>query len=254
MKLGRVYQPDLAINAAVAPFVAAARHTQQVDPAAWRDWTAAARRDYEAWIAPTDSPGPLQMARIFHELRAQVPADTIVTSDAGNFSGWASRFFPFYSYRTLLGPTNGAMGYGMPAAVAAKVARPDATVICYVGDGGVLMTGNELATAVRHNLAVIMIIANNGMYGTIRMHQEREYPGRISATSLANPDFVAWAQAFGAHGERVESTEQFAPAFARAQSAGGPAVIELILSEELLSSNFTLSELRQRVAAATTES
>ena len=249
-ELGRVYQPDLAINAAVGPFVARARQSQQADTSAWNAWTAAARRDYEDWIVPKDSPVPLNLSQIFHDLRELTPADTILTTDAGNFAGWASRFFPFRRYRTLLGPTSGAMGYGMPAAVAAKVAQPDATVICYAGDGGILMTGNELATALRHNLAIIMIIANNSMYGTIRMHQERNYPGRLSATQLTNPDFVAWAQSFGAHGERVETTEQFAPAFERALAAGGPAVIELTVSEELLSSNQTLTEMRAQVAAS----
>ncbi len=249
-ELGRVYQPDLAINSAVVPFLARARASQQADASAWSEWTAAARQDYETWRVPGESPGPLDLGKIFHDLRGLTPADTIITTDAGNFSGWASRFFPFHRYRTLLGPTNGAMGYGMPAAVAAKAARPDATVICYAGDGGILMTGNELATALRHDLGIILIIANNSMYGTIRMHQEREYPGRMTATQLTNPDFAAWAQSFGAHGERVETTAQFAPAFQRALAAGGPAVIELIVSEELLSSNMTLTQLRERVAAA----
>jgi acetolactate synthase-1/2/3 large subunit len=249
-ELGRVYQPDLAINAAVGPFVASARRSQQADTAAWDAWTEAARSDYEDWIVPRESPGPLNLSQIFHDLREAAPADTILTSDAGNFAGWAGRYFPFRRYRTLLGATNGAMGYGMPAAVAAKAARPDATVICYAGDGGILMTGNELATAVRHDLAIVLIIANNSMYGTIRMHQERDYPGRTTATRLTNPDFVDWARSFGAHGERVETTEQFAPAFERALAAGRPAVIEVIVDEELLSSNMTLTELRERVAAA----
>ena len=249
-ELGRVYQADLAINAGVGPFVAAARQSQQADTAAWDGWTEAARRDYEAWIVPGVAPGLLDLGRIFHDLRDLAPADTILTSDAGNFAGWAGRYFPFHSYRTFLGPTNGAMGYGMPAAVAAKVARPAATVICYAGDGGILMTGNELATAVRHNLAIVLIIANNSMYGTIRMHQEREYPGRTPATQLTNPDFVDWAKSFGASAERVETTAQFAPAFERALAAGGPAVIELVVSAELLSSNMTLTQMRERVAAA----
>jgi acetolactate synthase-1/2/3 large subunit len=249
-ELGRVYQPDLAINAAVGPFVASARRSQQADTAAWDAWTEAARSDYEDWIVPRESPGPLNLSQIFHDLREAAPADTILTSDAGNFAGWAGRYFPFRRYRTLLGATNGAMGYGMPAAVAAKAARPDATVICYAGDGGILMTGNELATAVHHDLAIVLIIANNSMYGTIRMHQERDYPGRTTATRLTNPDFVDWARSFGAHGERVETTEQFAPAFERALAAGRPAVIEVIVDEELLSSNMTLTELRERVAAA----
>lgn len=252
-ELGRVYQPDLAINAAVGPFVAAARQSQQADTKAWDEWTEAARGDYEAWIVPSAAPGPIDLGKIFHDLRVSAPADTILTSDAGNFAGWAGRYFPFHSYRTLLGATNGAMGYGMPAAVAAKVARPDATVICYAGDGGILMTGNELATAMRHNLDIVLIIANNSMYGTIRMHQERDYPGRTTATHLTNPDFVDWAKSFGASGERVETTDQFAPAFERALAADGPAVIELIVSEELLSSNMTLTQLRERVAAANAE-
>ena len=252
-ELGRVYQPDLAIIAAVGPFVARARQSQQADTTTWDDWTVTARRDYQDWIVPREGPGPINLSQIFHDLREMAPADTILTTDAGNFSGWASRYFPFRRYRTLLGPTSGAMGYGMPAAVAAKVARPEATVICYAGDGGILMTGNELATALRHNLAIILIIANNSMYGTIRMHQERDYPGRTTATQLTNPDFVAWAQSFGANGERVETTEQFAPAFERALAADGPSVIELIVSEEILSSNMTLTELRERVAAANSD-
>ncbi|MCZ6590134.1 MAG: thiamine pyrophosphate-binding protein [Alphaproteobacteria bacterium] len=249
-ELGRVYLPDLAINAAVGPFTARARQSQRADTSAWDAWTRAARRDYEAWIVPGEAPGPLDLGKIFHDLRDLAPADTIFTTDAGNFAGWAGRYFPFHRYRTLLGATNGAMGYGMPAAVAAKVARPSATVICYAGDGGILMTGNELATAVHHNLAIVLIIANNSMYGTIRMHQERDYPGRTKATNLTNPDFVEWAKSFGASGERVETTEQFAPAFERALAADGPAVIELVVSEELLSSNMTLTQLRERVAAA----
>lgn len=249
VELGRVYQADLAINASVETFAAAARQSQQADTAAWNEWTATARQDYESWIVPREVPGPLNLGQIFHELRETVPADTILTTDAGNFSGWANRYFPFRRYRTLLGPTNGAMGYGMPAAIAAKVAHPEATVICYAGDGGILMTGNELATALRHNLNIILLIANNSMYGTIRMHQERDYPGRTPATQLTNPDFVAWAQSFGAHGERVETTAQFAPAFERAMAAGGPAVIELVVSGELISVNTTLAEMRERAAA-----
>jgi acetolactate synthase-1/2/3 large subunit len=141
------------------------------------------------------------------------------------------------------------MGYGLPAALAAKAARPDLPVVCYAGDGGILMTGNELATAVQHELPIILIIANNSMYGTIRMHEEREYPGRVIATELQNPDFVAWAEAFGARGERVTATAEFGPAVERALSAGRPAVIELIVDQELISSNITLTELQKRARA-----
>ena len=152
-------------------------------------------------------------------------------------------------YRTQLAPTSGSMGYGVPSAVAAKLVHPDRHVISFSGDGCFMMNGQEFATAAQYDLPIVFIVVNNSMYGTIRMHQERDYPGRTSSTHLTNPDFVAWALAFGAHGERVETTEQFTPAFERAAASGKPAVIELVIDEELLSANFTLTELRERVAA-----
>ncbi len=249
-ELGRVFQSDLPIAAGIGAFVAKARRHVQTDPDRWKAWREEARADFEAWTVPTNVPGPLNLAELFAQLRSILPDDAIVTSDAGNFAGWLSRFFRFRTFRTQLGAANGSMGYGMPAAIAAKTARPDSPVICYAGDGGILMTGNELATAVQFDLPIVLIIANNGMYGTIRMHEEREYPGREIATHLQNPDFVAWAEAFGAQGERVTMTEEFAPAMERALAAGRPAVIELIVDQELIASNFTLTELRERVRNA----
>jgi acetolactate synthase-1/2/3 large subunit len=250
-ELGRVFQADLPIASDLGAFLSQARRHIQVDPANWAGWLADGRADFDAWTVPGEYPGPLNLAEAFVQMRDILPDEAILTTDAGNFAGWTSRFFRFRRYRTLLGPTNGSMGYGMPAALAAKAARPDLPVVCYAGDGGILMTGNELATAVQHDLPIVLIIANNGMYGTIRMHEEREYPGRQIATELRNPDFVAWAQAFGAQGERVTATAEFAPALERALAAGRPAVIELMVDQELISSNITLSALRERVAAGT---
>ena len=246
-ELGRVYRPDLGINSDVESFIKVVSNREALEKIVWDEWTTDARKDFKSWVEPKSVPGDLNLGKIFNSLRDLVPDDTIFTSDAGNFAGWAGRYLPFHSYRTFLGATNGAMGYGLPAAVSAKVACPDATVICYVGDGGILMTGNELATAVHHALKVIVIIANNSMYGTIRMHQEREYPGRKFATDLSNPDFVGWAQSFGVEGERVEETRQFEPALKRALKNTGPTVIEILVSQELLSTNMTLTEIRESI-------
>lgn len=249
-ELGRVFRADLPVASDLGAFLAQARRHIQVDPANWAGWLADGRADFDAWTVPGEYPGPLNLAEAFVQMRDILPDDAILTTDAGNFAGWTSRFFRFRNYRTLLGPTNGSMGYGMPAALAAKAARPDLPVVCYAGDGGILMTGNELATAVQHGLPIVLIIANNGMFGTIRMHEEREYPGRQIATELRNPDFVKWAEAFGAQGERVTATAEFGPALERALAAGRPAVIELMVDQELISSNITLSALQERARKA----
>ena len=249
-ELGRVFQADLPMASGIGAFVSKARRHLQFDPSRWAAWLKDGRKNFDAWTVPVDVPGPLNPAELFVQLRDILPDEAIITTDAGNFAGWTSRFFKFRKYRTQLGPANGSMGYGMPAAIAAKTARPDVPVICYAGDGGILMTGNELATAVQYDLPIVLLIANNSMYGTIRMHEEREYPGREIATHLRNPDFVAWAEAFGAQGERVTKTEEFRPAMERALAAGRPAVIELVVDQELIASNFTLSQLRERVRAA----
>ena len=249
-ELGRVFQSDLPIASDIGAFLEQARRNIQVDPSNWASALEESRNEYEAWTQPGEYPGPLNLSEAFVQMRDILPDDAILATDAGNFAGWASRFFRFRKFRTLLGSTNGSMGYGMPAALAAKAARPDLPVICYAGDGGILMTGNELATAVQHDLPIVLIIANNSMFGTIRMHEEREYPGRQIATELRNPEFVKWAESFGAQGERVTTTEEFGPALERALSAGRPAVIELIVDQELISSNITLSALRERAAKA----
>jgi acetolactate synthase-1/2/3 large subunit len=179
-------------------------------------------------------------------LDQNLPEDAIVCGGAGNFSGWVHRYFRYKGFRTQLGSTAGSMGYGLPAAVAAKLAAPQRTVVAVTGDGDFLMNGQELATAAQYGAPIIALVVNNGMYGTIRMHQEREYPGRVSGTELKNPDFAAYARAFGGHGERVESTDQFAPAFERARSSGKPALIELRIDPEAITTGTTLSALRKQ--------
>ena len=209
----------------------------------WREWTRAARADYEEWQRPRAMPGELDLGACIVQLRERVP-DAIVTNGAGNFSVWAHRFWRFHVYPSQLAPTSGAMGYGVPAAVAAKAVAPERTVICVAGDGDFLMSGSELATAVQYELPILILVVNNGMYGTIRMHQERHYPGRVVGTDLRNPDFAAYAEAFGAHGGTVLRTEEFADALERALAAGRPALLELRIDPEAITPRATLSEIR----------
>ncbi len=178
-------------------------------------------------LAVPEYPGALNLSQVMHDFSALLEDDAIVTCDAGNFATWPPRFMNFSDGQRFIGPTNGAMGYGVPAAVGAKIAFPDRQVVCFVGDGGFLMTGQELATAFHHGVAPIVLVFNNQMYGTIRMYQERTYPGRVSGTALTNPDFAKFIEAFGGHGETVTATAEFAPAFRRAVESGRPAVIEL---------------------------
>jgi len=206
--------------------------------------TRAARADYETWTQPQPIPGRLQYAEVVKWLDGELPEDAIVSGGAGNFSGWVHRYFRYKGFRTQLGPTNGSMGYGLPGAVAAKLAAPQRTVVAVCGDGDFLMNGQEFATAAQYGAAVIALVVNNGMYGTIRMHQEREYPERVSGTELKNPDFAAYARAFGGHGEMVEETAQFAPAFERARASGKPAIIELRIDPEAITTSTTLSKIR----------
>jgi len=248
-ELGRVYRPDLAICAGPGAFAAAARALAAIESPPWEDWRAAARADYLAWIEPPPMPGALDLARIIRTLREMTDGAAIIATDAGNFAGWGHRFYRYTRFRSQLGPTCGAMGYGVPAAIAAKAAVPDRPVIALVGDGGMMMTGQEIATALRHDIAPIVLVVNNGMFGTIRMHQERTYPDRVIATDLVNPDFVAYARAFGAHGETVAETAEFAPAFARALDAGRIAVIELRIEPEAITTQTTLSAIREAARA-----
>jgi acetolactate synthase I/II/III large subunit len=251
-ELGRVYRPHLAVNASPTAFSAALEAVQP--PAAGRGSGRAreAHADYLAWSDPSavEHPGALQMGPVMAHLRATLPPDAIVCNGAGNFSSWVHRFWPFRAYGTQLAPTSGSMGYGVPAAVAAKRIHPDRTVVAFAGDGDFLMNGQEFATAVQYGLPIVVILLDNGMYGTIRMHQERHYPGRISATALRNPDFAAYARAFGGHGERVERTEEFAPALERARASGKPAILHCLLDPEAITPTTTLTAIREKALAS----
>jgi acetolactate synthase I/II/III large subunit len=242
--LGRVYQADVAINSGMPEFAAALRRLQPVTSSAWVDWTKAARKDYEAWLEPAPVPGSLDMAKLMVFLRKRLPADTILTNGAGNFAGWVHRYYPYPGFRTELAPVAGSMGYGVPSGIAAKLVHPERPVISFCGDGDFLMNGQELATAAQYGVKVIFVVVNNGMYGTIRMHQEREHPGRVSGTELKNPDFAALARAYGLHGETVERTADFEPAFERAWKAESASLIELRIDPEAITTRTTLSAIR----------
>jgi len=244
-ELGRVYRPALAINAGNAQFVQALERLA-FDQPAWRADTERLRQNYLEWTTPRPMPGELQYGEVIKWLSDRLPEDTVVAGGAGNFAGWLHRHFRYKGFRTQLGPTNGSMGYGYPAALAAKLAEPKRPVIAVCGDGDFLMNGQELATAVQYGAAFVALIVNNGLYGTIRMHQEREYPGRVYGTNLQNPDFVAYARAFGAHGESVTRTADFAPAFERAWGSGKPALIELRIDPDAITPATTLSAIRQK--------
>jgi len=244
-ELGRVYRAALPINAGMAQFVQALAPVT-LDGAKWAARTRKAREEFLAWTEVQPMPGRLQYGEIVRWLSEHLPEDAIVSGGAGNFAGWVHRYFRYKGFRTQLGSTNGSMGYGLPAAVAAKLAAPQRTVVAITGDGDFLMTGQELATAAQYGAPIIALVVNNGMYGTIRMHQEREYPGRVSGTGLQNPDFAAYARAFGGHGELVESTDQFAPAFERARASGKPALIELRIDPDAITTATTLSAIRRQ--------
>jgi acetolactate synthase-1/2/3 large subunit len=251
-ELGRVFRPTLAIQSGMAEFAAAALALAPIAAPRWRDWCAAARAEYEAGLTPTalrDAPA-LDLGRVMVWLRERLPDDAIVTSDAGNFSGWPNRFLQYRRPGRQLGPTSGAMGYGVPAAVAAKLTHPERLVVGFCGDGGFLMTGQELATAVSEGVGPIILLFNNAMYGTIRMHQERRFPGRIVGTALKNPDFAALAQAYGVFGAAVSRTEEFAPAFEAALASRCGAVIELRMDPEMITTRTTLSALRRQAEGA----
>ena len=230
MELGRVYQAQLPINAAAAPM--ARRLAALAAPAGveWNEWARKLRSDHVRHGTPLQRPDALQgveMCSVVAHLNKVLPDDAIVCNGAGNYTVWVHRFYKYRKLATELAPTNGAMGYGLPAAIAAKLAFPQRTVVCFAGDGCFMMYPQELATAVQFGAAVIVLVVNNNMLGTIRMHQEREYPGRMHATALQNPDFIALAHSFGAHAERVEHESQFPAAFERAIASGKPALIEL---------------------------
>ncbi|MFG1465086.1 thiamine pyrophosphate-binding protein [Xanthobacter sp. DSM 24535] len=248
-ELGRIYQPDLAYVANATSSFARLKALEAPVARPWAGAREALRSSFLAWTTPPAIPGALQMGAVMEVLRARLPADAILANGAGNFAIWPNRFHRYCGFGTMLAPTSGSMGYGLPAAVAAKLQFPDRTVVAFVGDGDFLMTGQELATAMKEDAAIVVLLVNNGMYGTIRMHQEREYPRRVSATTLANPDFVQYARAFGAYGERVERTEEFEPALDRALACGRSAILELMLDPDVLSPTLTISALRAKAGA-----
>ncbi len=251
-ELGRVFRPTLAIQSGMPEIAAALVALEPVKNPRWAAWRQDARAEYEAGLLPSklaDLP-VLDLGRVMTWLRERLPDDAIVTSDAGNFSGWPNRFLQYRRPGRQLGPTSGAMGYGVPAAVAAKLACPDRIVVGFCGDGGFMMTGQELATSLAVGPGPIILLFNNAMYGTIRMHQERRFPGRISGTALKNPDFPALARAYGAFAAQVARTEEFAPAFEQAVAAKRAAIIELVMDPEMITTRTTLSAIRRQAEAA----
>ena len=253
-ELGRVYQADHAINAGARAFAAALADIDPVDGSIWREWAQNARKTYEAWQVAPRTPGALQLGEVIAYLRRVLPADAIVANGAGNYGIWLHRFYRYRQFGTQLAPTSGSMGYGVPAAIAGKLVHPGRTVVAFAGDGDFLMTGQEFATAMQYNAAVIFIVVNNGMYGTIRMHQERNYPGRVSGTDLTNPDFAAYALAFGGFGAVVAKTEEFPAAFEAAQASGLPSILELRVDPEALTPRQSLSEIRVAARAISRKS
>jgi acetolactate synthase-1/2/3 large subunit len=246
-ELGRVYSPQLAINATPTAFAAALERLEVATPGGQ---AAAAHGDYLAWTdKATEQPGGVNFGAVMVWLRDNLPADAILCNGAGNYAAWIHRFFRFRRFGAHVAPASGSMGYGVPAAVAMKRLYPERSVICLAGDGDFLMNGQEFATAVQYGAPLIVIIVDNGMYGTIRMHQEREYPGRVSATELHNPDFTAYARAFGGFGISVERTEDFPAAFKEAQASGKAAIIRLVIDPEAITPGLTLAKIRAKSLA-----
>ena len=249
-ELGRVYQPTLAIHASPQAFAASLESLQPPQHIVWAPQAGQARHEFEVWTGEAPrAGGRVDMAAIVCWLRDNMPKETIYTNGAGNYAIWPGQFLRYRGFATQIGPTSGSMGYGVPAAIGAKRTFPERPVIAFAGDGCFLMNGQEFATAVQYALPIIVIIVDNGMYGTIRMHQERQYPGRISATRLRNPDFAAFARAFGGHGETIDRTQDFAAAFKRAEASGLPAILHLKVDPETITPTMTLSEIRAKAEA-----
>jgi acetolactate synthase-1/2/3 large subunit len=250
-ELGRLYRPHLAIHASPVPFATMAEALSAPAALPWREETRVAHADFLQWTdAPTDQPGGVNLGAVMVWLRENLSADTILCNGAGNYAAWIHRFYRFRRFASHIAPTSASMGYGMPSAVAMKRLYPQRTVISVNGDGDFLMNGQEFATAVMYELPIVVIICDNGIYGTIRMHQEREYPGRISGTSLRNPDFAAYARAFGGFGVTVEKTADFGDAFRAAQQSGKPAIVHLKIDAEAITPTTTLSKIREQARAA----
>ncbi|MEZ5842848.1 MAG: thiamine pyrophosphate-binding protein [Hyphomicrobiaceae bacterium] len=243
-EIGTVYRPDVAVASSAREFVAALEGLAISAKPQWRQHAERLHAGYLKSLEPVTTPGAVRLEEVIGQLSRTLPDDAVITNGAGNYAAFVHRYFAYKAWRTQLAPTSGSMGYGLPAAIAAKLAAPGRTVVNFAGDGCFMMTAQEMATAVQYGLDIVTIVANNGMYGTIRMHQERHYPGRVVGTSLVNPDFAMFARSFGGHGETVERTEDFAAAFERAVASRKPAIIELKIDPEALSPRATLSEIR----------
>ncbi len=249
-ELGRVFRPTLGVVSSGDGFFAAAETMTPLDGKRWAAWTEAARSDFLASLDAPAYAGQLDAAQVMHALDALLPKDAIITLDAGNHTGWPQRFLHYGRPRREVGPTSGAMGYSVPAAVAASLVHRDRVTVGFVGDGGFMMSGQEVATAVQYGAKPIVIVFNNRMYGTIRMHQERDHPERVVGTDLSDQDFTALGKALGCHAERVTRTADFAPAFERALRSGRASVIELITDPEIVSTRLTITGLREKAKAA----
>ena len=251
-ELGKLYRPAQGIHATPQAFAQAVAALRPASTPVWQAETQAAREDFLRWSDPVPIriPGPLQMGEVMQHLREVLPADTIFCNGAGNFATWVHRFWPFRAFASQLAPTSGSMGYGLPAGVGAKRLWPQREVVVFAGDGDFMMHGQEFATAVQYGLPIIVVLLDNAMYGTIRMHQEKHYPGRVSATQLKNPDFRGYAEVFGGHGERVATTEEFGPALARARASGKPAILHCLLDPEAITPVSTLQSIRKAALAA----
>ncbi|BBU28771.1 thiamine pyrophosphate protein [Burkholderia sp. THE68] len=245
-ELGRVYSADLPIVSGMPEIASMLAALEAPSDVAWKGEAEAAHAAYLEWRTPRPMLGNVQLGDVMRQLAETIPADSILTNGAGNYATWLHRHYSYRHFRSQVAPTSGAMGYGVPAAIAAKSLYPERTVIAFAGDGCFMMSSHELATAMQYRLAVIFIVVNNAQFGTIRMHQERHYPHRVHGTGLTNPDFVAYARAFGAHGELVETTDQFMPAFERAVGSGLPAVIEIRIPQDQSTPGATLEQIRQQ--------
>ncbi len=244
-ELGRVYTPILAINAAPETMARALAAEPWTMDENWLQQAYAAHSEFEAFSNPVSVSEGVNLSEVFSWLDKNLPDDAIMCNGAGNYAAWLHRFYRHKEFKTQLAPTSGAMGYGFPAALAAKTVFPKRDVVCAAGDGCFMMASNELATAVQYGLNVITVVSNNSVYGTIRMHQEREYPARVSGTDLKNPDFAAYARSFGAFGAAVTRTEDFPAAFAEAKASGLPAVIDLKTSANEIAPGRTIQSLRR---------
>lgn len=239
-ELGRVYRPEIAVAARPAEAIQQLAKSANAPRQDRDDRVKTARVEYEDWQVTRETPGPVQMEQVISHLNSALPENAILTNGAGNYAGWAHRYFKYRGWRSQLAPTSGSMGYGLPAAIAAKLHSPGSEVICLAGDGCFQMVSQEFGTACQFGANIIVLIHNNAMYGTIRMHQERSYPGRVSGTALQNPDFAALARAYGGFGTTVTRTEEFEAAFAAARSAGRPAIIDILVSPRAISTSLEL--------------